>query len=197
MSRAWPIPTLDRGASLGVNARHILRVRIAEFYAYAPIVADPAAVEPLHDLRIAAKRLRYSLELFRRVLGAAADEQIERIKSLQEYLGLIHDLDVRIALIEADLLDLAREQTAAVGAALAASPAERHRAITTAALRPPPDDPRRGLLALLGRQYAARRASHAAFVAHWNDLHAGGMRRDLVGLTVAPLAAETSPPSQE
>ena len=100
MSRAWPVDDLDPDASLATNARRILAVKMAEYYSYAPIVPIETAVEELHDLRIAAKRLRYTLELFRVVFGGRGEAQIERVKAIQEELGAIHDHDVRIALIE-------------------------------------------------------------------------------------------------
>ena len=57
-----------RDGPLGDNARRILAVRVAEFYSWEPIVDDDARIEQLHQLRISAKRLRYTLELFRRCL---------------------------------------------------------------------------------------------------------------------------------
>ena len=56
------------------------------------------ATEELHNLRISAKRLRYTLELFRAVFGESGERQIERVKAIQEELGNLHDADVRIAL---------------------------------------------------------------------------------------------------
>ena len=153
MSKAWPVEGIDPDGTLGENARRILAVRIAEYYSYAPIVADDGAVEELHALRISAKRLRYTLELFRAAFGEVGEQQIERVREIQELLGQLHDHDVRIALIEEELTTLAGEQTVTLGRTLASSPASAHHAITAAALRPPPDDPRRGLLELLGRQY--------------------------------------------
>ena len=195
MARAWPVGPLDPNASLAENARIILRLRIAEIYSYAPIVGDEGELEALHDMRISAKRLRYTLELFRAVFGEDGELQVERVKELQELLGQLHDHDVRIALIEDELTNLAVEQTADVGRALAAAPASAHQAITTAALRPPPDDPRRGLLALLSRQHASRHEVHAAFARRWTELNDAGMRAELVALSVMPHPETASAPS--
>ena len=192
MTRAWPVPNLDPDASLAENARRILAVKLAEFYAYAPIVADEHAIEELHDMRIATKRLRYTLELFRPVFGKPGQKQIERVKALQEELGEIHDHDVRIALIEEELAAVAAAQSAAINQELADAPAAAHPAITAAALRPPPDDPRRGLLALLGRQHAARRNHHRAFLALWRRHNAAGMRATLAELSAMPLPDEAA-----
>jgi hypothetical protein len=186
MSHAWTVPGLSREDTLAQNARRILAIRIAELYSYAPIVADASAVTGLHNMRIATKRLRYSLELFRAVFGETGEAQIERVKSLQEILGQLHDLDIRIELIERELTDLAREQMTELSMALASASPDDHRAMTTAALRPPPDDPRRGLLALLGRQHAQRSACHRDFAELWRQLTSAGMRRALVELSLAP-----------
>lgn len=187
MSRAWPVPGLDPDAPLAENARRILAVKLAEFYSYAPIVDHEGADEELHAMRIAAKRLRYTLELFRSVFGKVGEKQIERVKAIQEELGEIHDHDVRIDLIEEELAAVAAEQAAAINQELAVAPASAHAGITAAALRPPPDDPRRGLIALLGRQHAARRKRHRAFLTLWRRHNANGMRAALVALSATPV----------
>jgi hypothetical protein len=182
------VPGIEPGASLAVNARRILAVRSAEFFSYAPIVGIEAAIEAHHDMRIAAKRLRYTLELFAVVFGDVGKVQIERIKALQEALGALHDHDVRIELIEDELIDFARVQVIDMAAAVRNASAPDHHAITASMLRPPPDDPRRGLIALLGRQHVARRAQYAAFVDLWERFAAEGMRGELTGLSAAPTA---------
>jgi hypothetical protein len=187
VTKAWPVRDIDPDKSLGANARRILSVRIAEFYSYAPIVHDESAVHELHQLRIAAKRLRYSLELFQVVFGEEGERLTEQVKEIQELLGLIHDHDVRIWLIEEELNVLAVEQNAELGASLAGTPSSRHAAITSAAFRPPPDDPRRGLLALLGRQYGSRHDVYVSFLELWKGNASHQMRADLVRLTMVTI----------
>jgi hypothetical protein len=201
VAKAWSVPQINPSASLAENARRILAVRIGEYYSYAPIVDDERQMEALHNLRIAAKRLRYTLELFRSVFGEIGERLIDQVKEIQELLGQLHDHDVRIALIEDELAKLAVEQTAALGRTLASSPTSAHEAIATAALRPPPDDPRRGLLALLGRQYTSRHDVFERFHKRWQEFAAQGMRAELVRLSAMPLPvcedqqqAETSHP---
>ena len=53
-----------------------------------------ADVATIHQLRIASKRLRYSLEFFREVLGPESGSLIERVTRLQDHLGLLNDADV-------------------------------------------------------------------------------------------------------
>jgi len=191
MSRAWDVPDLDPNASVEENARRVLAVRTAEFYSYAPIVPFPDYMEALHDLRIAAKRLRYSLELFRPQIGATGERQIERVKELQEALGTLHDHDVRIELIGDELTELAVEQSREARTAIAEATPDELPGIAAASLRPPPDDPRRGLMALLGREHESRRAAYATFRSLWDQLAKDGLRGQLVSLSVRPL--EPSP----
>lgn len=53
--------------------------------------------EQLHELRIACKHLRYTLELFEPALGKDAASQIELVTAMQEQLGSLHDADVAAA----------------------------------------------------------------------------------------------------
>jgi CHAD domain-containing protein len=188
MTKAWPVKNLDPAGLVDVNARRILAVRIAEFYSHAPALDDEDAVETLHEMRIAAKRLRYSLELFRDLYGKKGEQQIDRVKQLQEELGHIHDIDVRIELIEQELLAVAHEQIEHLSRSLTKAAPDEQRAIITAALRPPPDDARRGLFALLGRQHAARRQHREKLVKMWNEFGAEGFRADLVKLSSQTLS---------
>src|SRR5215207_523641 len=187
MSRAWPVNDVDPDAPVIDNARRVLAVRIAEFYSFEPIVSHSELSVALHDMRISAKRLRYTLELFRPQFGKAGERQIERVKAIQELLGTLHDHDVRIDLIGDELSQLMAEQSRQTRTDLAEASADELTGIAAAALRPPPDDPRRGLIALLGREHAARRATYAQFRELWDTNAGDGMRRDLVTLSVQPL----------
>ena len=108
---------------------------------------------------------------------------IDRIKALQEELGVIHDIDVRIELIRSELLAQNETQLDSIIEELMTASKTTHRAILTSALRPPPDDPRRGLYALLGRQMLDRRERYRAFITLWNEFEGAGMRSDLVQMT--------------
>jgi hypothetical protein len=57
---------------------------------------DPASPDPLrvHRMRIAAKRFRYTLEMFEDALGGDAAGLIERIKTIQDLAGTSHDAGV-------------------------------------------------------------------------------------------------------
>jgi CHAD domain-containing protein len=58
--------------------------------------ARPAGETAQHDMRIAAKRLRYVLELFGSCFGKPAEEARRAAKDLQSVLGDLHDCDVML-----------------------------------------------------------------------------------------------------
>jgi CHAD domain-containing protein len=82
-----------------------------------------ADIETVHQLRIAAKWLRYTLEFFREALGPEVDLLIPRVVALQDHLGWLHDADVTIALtrqlLVANAGTLSRDETHAIGTYLA------------------------------------------------------------------------------
>ena len=51
----------------------------------------------LHDVRIAVKKLRYTLELARELSGSRAMAAIRMLKEAQDLLGRMHDLEILIA----------------------------------------------------------------------------------------------------
>lgn len=93
--RARRVKRLDPRASVADNFERIVEVRLAELLAFMPRAADPNEVAALHDMRIAAKRLRYILEIAYPCFGPFAQDAVKRIKELQDLLGEIHDCDVQ------------------------------------------------------------------------------------------------------
>jgi CHAD domain-containing protein len=81
------------------RARAVVGRLTEELLAHEAFVRDPAAVEPLHELRIAAKRLRYTLEAFGPVYAGALDAPVAAAKKIQSLLGDLHDCDVWIAFL--------------------------------------------------------------------------------------------------
>jgi CHAD domain-containing protein len=83
-----------------------------------------ADVPTLHELRIAAKRLRYTLEFVREALGPEAPALIGRVVALQDHLGAMNDAEVATHMARAFLVDHAGDltdvQTAAISRYLVA-----------------------------------------------------------------------------
>jgi CHAD domain-containing protein len=95
-------PASDEAVATKKNSKpglvmHITPVLIyqhlAEVRSYDSVVTN-AAIEQLHALRIAFKKLRYAVEFFSEVLGPQAREVVEEIKTLQDHLGNLNDADV-------------------------------------------------------------------------------------------------------
>ena len=99
--KAQRIDGLSAEMPLDAAARRIVAGRAAELYAFVPEALDEAAVTPMHDMRIAAKRLRYLLELVGFSVGPAGAEAQARARELQDVLGEIHDCDVMLERIAA------------------------------------------------------------------------------------------------
>jgi CHAD domain-containing protein len=80
-------------APLRPNAVRIVRTRLDELRSFAPAALEPAASTAQHDMRIAAKRLRYVLEIVGPCFGPEAKAARDAAKQLQGVLGEIHDCD--------------------------------------------------------------------------------------------------------
>jgi CHAD domain-containing protein len=78
----------------------IILERLKELEELSDCLFRPFDVEPLHEMRIAAKRLRYALELFQQCWGRAIAPYAKRIARLQSALGEVHDCDVWIESID-------------------------------------------------------------------------------------------------
>lgn len=70
--------------------------RLEEVLSFEDSLEDAEDCQQHHAMRIAAKRLRYTLEICRPVYGAPMDGVLETVKQLQSLLGEIHDGDVWI-----------------------------------------------------------------------------------------------------
>jgi CHAD domain len=94
--KARRVKGLDPDGALADNAERIVRVRLDELCGFMPAAADPGEVVALHDMRIAAKRLRYILEVTGPCFGPYASTATKLVRELQDLLGEIHDCDVQI-----------------------------------------------------------------------------------------------------
>lgn len=96
--------------------------------AYEPVLRW-ADVETLHDLRIAAKWLRYTLEFFREALGPDTSLLVPRVVALQDHLGQLHDADVASSMARSFLVERGADLDAAEAAAVERFLASREREV--------------------------------------------------------------------
>jgi CHAD domain len=112
--KARKVKKLDPGAPLEANAARIVRTRLDELRSLAPDAMAPDAAEAQHDLRIAAKRLRYVLEATEFCLGKAGQTARRRARDLQDLLGELHDCDVMLPRVQAQIDSLRSADARAV-----------------------------------------------------------------------------------
>jgi CHAD domain-containing protein len=94
--RAREIEGLDPGAPLRPGAALIVRTRLDELQGFADEALAPGAGEAQHAMRIAAKRLRYALEIVGPCIGEEAKAARAATKQLQSILGDLHDCDLML-----------------------------------------------------------------------------------------------------
>ena len=198
--KAGKVHGLDPSGALADNAQRIVAARLAELFAFAPAVLDERRVRELHDMRIAAKRLRYVLEVTAApCFGPYARTAAKRAKELQDLLGEIHDCDVQLprvrelaaALRDADAAELRRR----AGDADDLDPALAGRLPHAANWR--------GLAALETYLQARRELLYARFLVFWRDLQREGLcprlefaigeRPEQPAPSVAPAAPDVEP----
>jgi hypothetical protein len=68
--------------------------QLADVLSYEDFIYNPENMTQLHNLRIACKRLRYTLELSSPLYKPKLNQPIKTMKNLQTLLGEIHDCDV-------------------------------------------------------------------------------------------------------
>ncbi|MEM0448901.1 MAG: CHAD domain-containing protein [Methanomassiliicoccales archaeon] len=104
--RQMPKSSSQDGESVGWSAfpyrkaHELVRERLHDLFFREECVYRPEAIEDHHALRISAKRLRYTLEIFRPLFKDELKDAIELIKKMQDKLGEMHDCDVWIQSLE-------------------------------------------------------------------------------------------------
>lgn len=190
MARARPIKGLDSQAPTGVNARIIAKVRLEDLYSWESYVDNPYNIRELHNMRIAAKRLRYTFEVFEDVLPNQSKPIVEELVKIQDELGILHDTDVMIALLRlclgsqdtASIVDYAqssanvqqRKEKSLVAPELVADLLDPAVAPTTGE--------RFGLELFLQHQEQLRATQYDTFRQHWYALQARDFRREIMEL---------------
>jgi hypothetical protein len=109
--KAKQVRKLDPTEPLLDNTARIVRVRVDELRSFAPAALHPECADEQHDMRIAAKRLRYVLETTGFCFGSAADAARRRARDIQAVLGDLHDCDVMLPRV-ADHVERLRSEDA-------------------------------------------------------------------------------------
>jgi len=189
MAKAKAIPGLDALAPLATNARLIAKARLAELYQWERAVDDPDNVRGLHDMRIAAKRLRYTFEVFEEVLPAAGKAVVGELIQLQDELGALHDSDVMIALLQVRLSNQ-QGDTVSAGGSGAKLFSSHGKTLVSADMvaylldseASPAEEQRRGLEEFLRQQEDLRGQRYSAFRQHWRQLQERDFRREVLDI---------------
>jgi CHAD domain-containing protein len=98
--KARAIEGLDPSGPLSPNIARIVSLRLDELRGFADAALAAEASEAQHDMRIAAKRLRYVLEIFEPCLGEEGEAAHRAAKELQSLLGDLHDCDLLLTRVE-------------------------------------------------------------------------------------------------
>jgi CHAD domain-containing protein len=91
MPKPTQVPGLDARSPLRQAAKLLLEARLLDVRLYEPQLAEGAPEGPVHDMRVALRRLRAALRLFR------LRELDGPVKALQDALGAVRDLRLQIA----------------------------------------------------------------------------------------------------
>jgi CHAD domain-containing protein/transposase-like protein len=101
-----PVPRLVRDV-----VPMLIYDRLASVRAFDTIL-DTASIQQFHALRIEIKKLRYTVEYFREVLGPEAGSVIDELKELQDHLGDLQDSQVATQILRDFLIEWDTQQAA-------------------------------------------------------------------------------------
>ena len=92
-----------------------IAIRLAKLHSYERWVHNPDAIAEHHAMRIAAKKLRYTIEVYGPIYRRGLKKPLSRIKKIQEILGDLHDCDVWIDMVMVMLVKERLTSQAATG----------------------------------------------------------------------------------
>jgi CHAD domain-containing protein len=84
--------------------RTVIRERLKEVEKLSSSLYRPAQIKPLHEMRIAAKGLRYAIELFADCWDSRIDDFAKETAHLQTAFGKLHDCDIWIESFEKEIV---------------------------------------------------------------------------------------------
>lgn len=101
MAKAREIPGLSTDLPYGEVAARVLEVRIDELIEHSANVLDMSEIEGVHAMRVATRRLRACIEVFRPCFPPAEGKAaLKEVKALADALGERRDRDVAILALD-------------------------------------------------------------------------------------------------
>jgi CHAD domain-containing protein len=101
MAKARDIPDIEHAASFREAASMAVEVRADEVFEHAAGVLDTTEIERVHAMRVATRRLRAVLEIYRPCFKAKELRPVLRdVKALADALGARRDPDVQLDSLE-------------------------------------------------------------------------------------------------
>ncbi len=100
LARMRTVPEVPDPASMDF-ARSSISSGLMDLLSHEMYLQDSDAARELHRMRIAAKRLRYTMETFESWFPDVLPKAIKMVKNVQELLGDIHDCDVWLTILPA------------------------------------------------------------------------------------------------
>jgi len=101
MAKAREIPGLTTDLAYGEVAARVLEVRCEELIEHSENVLDLDDIERVHAMRVATRRLRAAIEIFRPCFPKGEGKRaLEEVKALADALGERRDRDVAIDALE-------------------------------------------------------------------------------------------------
>jgi CHAD domain-containing protein len=100
VARALDVPGFDCEETFSASAKRVIVVRSAEVFDHSDGVLDMEDIEPLHDMRVATRRLRAALEVYAPCFPSKRHRKaLKWVKALAIALGERRDRDVAIAFL--------------------------------------------------------------------------------------------------
>jgi len=107
VARPREVPGFDCDEPFELAATRVVEVRAAEVFEHSRGVLDLDDIERLHDMRVATRRLRAALEVFRPCFPRKSYRRaLKPLKALADALGERRDRDVALGFLEAFVGDV-------------------------------------------------------------------------------------------
>lgn len=156
-----------------------ISLRLEDMLAYETYVSQPERIEELHAMRIASKRLRYTMEAFGPLYSGDFKQSLKTVRKVQTMLGDIHDCDVWV-----DYLPQFLEE-------------ERTRTVEYYGHARPLNRLKTGILFLQQERQERRAELHRKFVEFWQQVQNQNLWDNLLEKISLPLYMQEKAEKQE